>query len=104
MLLRSGACEMNACACLAEIDGDDTDNQRDSGDNFEKYERFDGHTANFFQFGVTGDANDQSAKEQWRDDDFDEAQENCAEDLKAHCCGRRVMAKLEAGEESDDNP
>src|SRR5690348_51575 len=95
---------MNACAGLAEIDGDDADNQRYGGDDFEKDERFDGHASDFFQFGVSGDADNERAKEQRSDDDFDETEKNCAEDLKTLRGGRSVMAELEAREESDDDP
>src|SRR5579863_1038961 len=95
---------MNARAGAAEIDGDHADDEGDGRNNFKENQRLDGHAAHFAKFRMTGDANDESAKNERRDDDFDEAEKNGAEDLKVHGGRGGVVAQFDSGEEADDDP
>lgn len=53
---------------------------------------------------MTGDAGDERAQDQWRDDDFDQAEENVTEEFELRGKGRGVETEFEAGEHGEENP
>ncbi len=59
-----------------QIDGDQSQHQRDGGENFEIENGFDSDPAHGLDAAGTGDAVDQSAENQRRDDGLDQAQED----------------------------
>src|SRR2546430_1056783 len=76
----------------------------DGGNQFEINERFDAEPPDFFQIRVPGDADNEDAEKEWRDNHFDKTEKNRAEQLQIYSDGGSVVAKFRAGEESDKNP
>ncbi len=103
-LRRRGRRQVNAFAGAADMNGRVTDQHRERGNNFKIDERLDAETPDFFQIRVARDANDENAEKQWRDDDFDEAKKNRAENLQVDCDGRPIVAKFSARKKADENP
>ena len=95
---------MDAFSCAADMDGRIADEHGKRGDDFEVDEGFDAQAADFLQVGVAGDAHDENAEEQRRDDDLDEAEKDGAEELQIDRDRRPVVAKLRAGEKPDKDP
>ncbi len=95
---------MNAFSCAADMNGRVADEHGDSRDEFEIDERLDAEAADFLEVRVAGDANNENAEEQRRDDHLDEAQKNRAEELQVDCDRRPVVAQLRAREKADENP
>src|SRR5437762_1219362 len=80
------------------------DEHRDSRNQFEIDERFDAEPPDFFQIGVAGDPNNEDAEKERRDNDFDEAEKNRAEQLQIYSDGGSVVAEFRAGKKPDENP
>src|SRR5216684_8034473 len=95
---------MNAFSCAADMNGRVADEYGDSRDEFEIDERLNSQPANFFQIRVAGDANNENAEEQRRNDHLDEAQKNRTEELQINRNRRPVVAQLRAREKADENP
>ena len=93
-----------AFAGFGEIDGEDAEEKSDGGDGFEVDETFPADAADFAEVAVTGDAGDQRAEDERRDDDFDEAEENVAEESRVGGEGGSVEAEFETGEHGEENP
>ena len=53
---------------------------------------------------MSRDASDQSAEDEWGDDDLDEAEEDVAEHAQLYREGGRVEAEFEAGEHGEEDP
>src|SRR5260370_25238870 len=86
------------------MDGRIADEHGKGGDELEVDERFEAETADFLEVGVAGDSNNEDAEEQRRDDDFDEAEKNGAEDLQVYRDRRPVVAQFRAREKADQDP
>jgi hypothetical protein len=99
-----GGGKADAVAGAAEVDRGETDEHGEGGDEFEIDEGFEREAADFFEVGVAGDADDESAEEKRGDDDFDEAEKDRAEELKIDGEGGEVVAEFRAGEETHKDP
>ena len=69
--------------CPADIDGGETDDDRDGGDDFEVDQALQPDAANPFGIAVPGDSGDQRAQNQRRNDHRDQPQKNIAEDAQS---------------------
>ena len=67
---------MDAFAGAADVDGGETDEQGDGGNDFEIDERFEAEAAYFLQVGMARNAYHEGAEEKWRDDDADQTEED----------------------------
>src|SRR5258708_33008245 len=95
---------MEAFSSGAQVNGRIADEHGKRGDDFEVDKGLHAETADFLQVGVAGDADDENAEEQRRDDDLDEAEKNGAEELKVDRDRGPVVAKLRAGQQADEDP
>src|SRR5712692_87955 len=95
---------MNAFSCAADMNGRVADEHGDSRDQFEIDERLDAEAADFLEVRVAGDANNENAEEQRRNDHLDEAQKDGAEELQINRNRRPVVTQLRAREKADENP
>lgn len=89
---------------MTEIDRDKSDHQRDQRDDFEVDKALDAHATDALQVAVPGDTGDESGKDQWGDDSFDEPQEDVAENTKADRQGGRIEAQLRACDHRNEYP
>ena len=103
-LRRGGGGEMDAFSCAADMDSRIADEHRKRRDDFKVDQGFEAEAADFLQVGVAGDAHDENAEEQRRDDHLDEPEKNGAEELQLYCDGGPVLPKLCAGEQADEDP
>src|SRR5882724_4611655 len=92
------------CAAAAHMNRRISDQHRERGNNFKIDQRLDAEAPDFFQIRVARDANDENAEKQWRDDDFNEAKKNRAENLQVDRDGRPIVAKFSARKKADENP
>src|SRR5258708_38073346 len=99
-----GGGQADAFARAAEVDGGQTDEHGDGGNDFEVHERLDAQAAYSLQVGVAGDAHHQNREKQRRDDDADQTEEDGAEKLELYGEGGRVVAEFRAGEQADEDP
>src|SRR5713226_9392951 len=95
---------MDAFSGAADMNSRVTDEHGKRGNNFEIDERLDSQPADFFQIRLARDANHEDAEEQGSDDHLDEAKKNRAEQLEIDGDRRPVVAKLGAGQKSNENP
>ncbi len=89
---------------LRKIDRDETDNQRERGEDFEVDERFDAHPTDGFQVAVACDSRHQRGEDERRNDGLDQAQEDVREDAQVRGEGWRIEAKLGSRNHGDEDP
>ena len=87
-----------------QIDGDHADKKRECCDDFEVQQALPADPSNFADVAVAGDAGDECAKNQRRDNDFDEPQKNVTEEAQMRREVRRVEPDLQAGQHGDEDP
>src|SRR4051794_37914236 len=105
---------MDADTGFADVDGGETDGERERGDSLEIDEGLPPHASDLLQVSMAGNAADQRRKEQRRDDDADELKKNLREDFgaveKCFLTGRArdehgdVVSELGAKDERKDDP
>src|SRR4029077_15329841 len=83
-----GGREADTFAGAAYVDGGETDEQRDGGDDFEIDQGLEAEAAYALEIGVACDADYERAEEERGDDDADEAEGDGAEEM-AVCRERR---------------
>ena len=88
----------------ADIDGAEADEQRHGCDQLKINQALDADASDAAEIAVAGDARDQRAQNQRRDDHFDQAQENIAEDAQVFGKVRAVQADFSAEEHGEENP
>src|SRR5579862_7807010 len=91
-------------SCFRDIDGNEANDERDGGEDFEVDERLEAETSDGAEFSVAGDAGDERAENERSDDDFDEPEKNVAEDLGREGDARCVEAELDAGQHAEKDP
>jgi hypothetical protein len=91
-------------AGFGEIDGEDSDEQSKGGDDLEVHQAFPADAADFAKVAVSGNAGDERAENKWRDNDFDEAQENVTQEAQVGRERWGVQTEFEAGEHREENP
>src|SRR6266436_6761929 len=95
---------MDAFSGAADMNGRVTDEHGDGRDDFEINQRLDTEASDFFQIRVARDAHHENGEKQGRDNHFDEAKKNRAEELQVDSDRWPVVAELGAGEKSNENP
>ena len=78
--------------------------QRHCGYDFKINQALDADPSDAAQIAVAGDARDQRAENQRRDNHFDQAQENVAEDAQVFREVRAVQADFSAEQHGEENP
>ena len=96
--------ERESDAGLADVDGEQADDQRESGDDLEVDERLDAHAADALDVAVAGDADDEHGEDERSDDALDEPKEDVGEEAHLHGELRGVEAELRAGDHRDEHP
>ena len=103
----AGGCaflQLHADSRLDQIHGAQADEERDGGDDFEIENGFAADAAHGLHVARAGDAGDQRAEEQRRDDRFDQAQEDGAQDGEGDRLFRKQNAEDDSRDESDHDP
>src|ERR1700735_252023 len=89
---------------MTEINGCQTDDQRDCRNNLEVYEALQGHTPDAAQVAVPGDSSNQSSHDQWRNKDGDQPQKYIAQNPKVFAEMRPIEANFTAQQHGEKNP
>jgi hypothetical protein len=103
--LRRGACRYDqAFTGFGQVDGSDAEKESDGGDDFKIDKAFPADAADLAEVTVAGDAGDESAEDERRDNQLDEAEENVAQDAELRSKRGKVEAELETSEHGEENP
>ena len=76
--------DVHPAARMPQIHGDEADDERDGGEHFEIYDRFQSHASDPRNIGHARDAVNHSAENNWRDQHADQFDKRVAEGLHLH--------------------
>ena len=99
-----GAGDGDALAWARQVDGGETEKQREGGDDFKIDDGLETDAAHLFEVARAGDAVDQGGEDQRRNDGADEAQENVADGFQVRGKARRGGAHGHAGGHANEDP
>jgi hypothetical protein len=89
---------------LGDVDRGDSQENGEGSDDLKVHQAFPTDAADAFQVAVAGDAGDQRAENQGRDNYLDQSQKDIAEESELFGELGTVQANFEAGEHGKENP
>ena len=102
MLVRRG--QLNADAGFAQVDGSETKENRDGGDDLEEDDGTKTEPSHLPQVGVSSDADYQGPEKQRRNDGLNQAQEDEREHAQVNGDVGKVVPDLGAQQHGDEDP
>jgi hypothetical protein len=96
--------QIDTNAGLHDVDGDETDDERQRRDDLEVDDRAQAHATDHLDVPGAGNSCDQRREDQRRDDHLDQAQEDLTEGAEIDGRGRVVLAHQVAGNDADREP
>ncbi len=101
---RSACLQLYPGTGFADVDGRQSNQQGQGGDNLKINDGLDAHAPDFLEIGVAGNSADQGSEEQGSDDKCNQTQKNLAQDFQVRGGVGPVMAKFRPSQHADQDP